>query len=74
MFKVNAKKIRALMFAQKINISELASKAKLQNSSVSRLMTDGATANAQTIGKLAAALDVDGENLILKGDDFNEKV
>lgn len=66
MFKVNAKKIRALMFAQKVNISELANKAKLQNSSVSRLMTDGATANAQTIGKLADAFNCDGEELILK--------
>lgn len=66
MFKVNAKKIRALMFAQKINISELASKAKLQNASISRLMTDGATANAQTIGKLADAFNCDGEELILK--------
>ena len=66
MFEVNAKKIRALMFAQKVNISELASKAKLQNASVSRLMTDGATANAQTIGKLADALNCDGEELILK--------
>ena len=68
MFKVDAKKIRSLMFAQKINISELATKAKLQNASVSRLMTDGATANAATIGKISAALGCDGEELILKGD------
>lgn len=66
MFKVDAKKIRGLMFAQKINISELAQKAKLQMVSVSRLMTDGATATTKTIGKLSAALNVDGEELILK--------
>ena len=66
MFKVNAKKIRALMFAQKVNISELANKAKLQNSSVSKLIADGATANAKTIGKLADAFNCDGEELILK--------
>ena len=66
MFKVNAKKIRSLMFSQKINISTLAEKAELQKSSVSRLITDGATANAQTIGKLSDALNCDGEELILK--------
>ena len=66
MFKVDAKKIRSLMFAQKINISELATKAKLQAGSVSRLMTDGATATAKTIGKIADALNCNGEELILK--------
>lgn len=54
------------MFAQKLNISALAEKAELQKSSVSRLITDGATANAQTIGKLSNALNCDGEELILK--------
>lgn len=66
MFRVDAKKIRGLMFSQKINISELAQKAKLQMSSVSRLMTDGATATAKTVGKIADALNCDGEELILK--------
>lgn len=66
MFKVNAKKIRGLMFSQQLNISELAAKANLKNASVSRLMTDGATANAATIGKISAALGCDGEELILK--------
>ena len=54
------------MFSQKINISELAAKAKLQAVSVSRLMTDGATATAKTVGKIADALNCDGEELILK--------
>ena len=66
MFRVDAKKSRGLMFSQKINISELAQKAKLQMSSVSRLMTDGATATAKTVGKIADALNCDGEELILK--------
>ena len=66
MFKVDSRKIRSLMFAQKLNISALAEKAELQKSSVSRLITDGATANAQTIGKLSDALNCDGEELILK--------
>lgn len=66
MFKVNAKKIRGLMFSQQLNISELAAKANLKNATVSRLMTDGATANAATIGKISAALGCDGEELILK--------
>ena len=68
MFNINAKKIRALMFSQQLNISELAKKSNLQNASISRLMTDGATANAATIGKLAAALNCDGEELILNGE------
>ena len=67
MFSVDAKKIRELMFSQQLTIAALAKKANLQNSSVSRLMTDGSFANAMTIGKLAAALNCDGEELILKG-------
>ena len=65
MFKVNAKKIRSLMFSQKINISTLAEKAELQKSSVSRLITDGATANAQTIGKLSDARRTNFEGVII---------
>lgn len=56
MFQVNAKKIRALLFSQKMNISELAKKANLQNASVSRLITDGATANARRLAKLPTRL------------------
>ena len=65
MSNINAKKIRALMFSQQLNISELAKKSNLQNASISRLMTDGATANAATIGKISAALGCDGEELII---------
>ena len=69
MFNVNAKKIRSLMFAQQITNSKLARKANLQNASISRLTRDGATANAATIGKIAAALGIDGEKLILEKED-----
>ena len=62
MFSIDSQKLRELMFERKVNISGLATKAK--PATVARLIKNGAVANAETIGKLADALNCDGEELL----------
>lgn len=66
MFEVDVSALRRMIFAKKFSASKVAKLAGLTVKTVAKLFKDGATANAQTIGKLAAALDCDGETLILK--------
>lgn len=66
MFRINAKKIRQLMFAQQLSLTKLAKLAHLQKNSVARLFKDGAKVKTETVGKIAAALGVDGEEIILE--------
>ena len=65
MFQVDSKKIRDSMFKKKLNIATLAKLAKLTEKTVASLL-NGSKANAMTIGKLADALDCNGEDLLLK--------
>lgn len=65
MFQLDTVKLRGLIFEKKISASKLAETANLTVKTVSKIIKGG-RANAMTIGKLAAALSVDGEQLILK--------
>ena len=65
MFQVDSKKIRDSMFKKKLNIATLAKLAKLTEKTVASLL-NGSKANAATIGKIADALDCNGEDLLLK--------
>ena len=65
MFELNAAEIRRLMFAAKLNTLDLAEKAGISNSTVSKVIRDGAKVKFFVIGKIADALNVDGNTLIL---------
>lgn len=65
MFEIDCLTIRKMIFAKKFSAAKLAEKAGLTKKTVAKIIKGG-RANAMTIGKLAAALDTDGETLILK--------
>lgn len=66
MFELNYKAIRRIMVEKGLTISDLSLSAPLTQTTVARLMRDGARANARTTGKLAAALGVDPKEIILE--------
>lgn len=67
MFKVDASKIRTLMFERGISgVYELARKAQINGVTAAKVLKDGATAKAKTIAALARCFGVNGEELILK--------
>ena len=63
MFQLNTVKLRALLFDKKISAAKLAETANLTAKTVSKIIKGG-RANAMTIGKLADALNCDGEELL----------
>lgn len=65
MFKVDSRRLSALMLRKCLTIRELSRKAKLSEMTTAKFLR-GARANGRTLGKLAAALNVDAEELILK--------
>ena len=67
MYEVDAEKLRQLIMKNGLNISDVAKKAGVQNATIKKLLDGGAVALLSTIGKIAGALNVDGDNLILKG-------
>ena len=64
MFQVDSIKLRDLMFARKINIAGLARSAKITEKTVANLL-NGSKANAKTVGKISAALNCEGKDLIV---------
>lgn len=66
MFRVDASKIRSLMFAKGIGIYELARQAQINATTTAKTLKDGAKVSAKTIAALSKFFDVDGEQLILK--------
>ena len=65
MFEVNPAKVKSLMFEQNMTIRALSQKAGLAELTTAKILR-GSQSNARTIGKLAAALGVKGEELILE--------
>lgn len=66
MFELDEKKIRGLMIEHELTIRALARKARITEVTASRLSRKGARATARTLGKIAKAFGVNGEELILK--------
>ena len=67
MFKVNATKIRSLLFERGLTLKEFAQMAGVNGSTVRKATTDGETLNAKSLSALAKFLGVNGEELIQKG-------
>ena len=66
MFKVNSKFIREFIFQRGLSLKEFAEQAGLNQFTAGKIVRDGATVTAKTIGVLARFFNVDGEKLILK--------
>lgn len=66
MYKINEKTLRRLMIQQKLNASDLARMSGLRVLTVSKLLKGGQVALLSTVGKIADALHIDGEELILE--------
>lgn len=66
MIVIDGKKIQQLMFAKKICGRDLAALAQITPTTASKLIRGKTNPNPKTIGKLASALGVRGEDLILK--------
>ena len=65
MFEIDAAEIRRLMFATKLNTVELEKKAGISRATAAKVIRDGAKVKFFVIGKIADALNVDGNTLIL---------
>ena len=57
-----------LMISRQMTARDVARAAQLTETTTQRLTKPGAKANARTVGKLAIALGVDGDELILQND------
>ena len=66
MFELDTKKIASLMFEKKLTVREVSAQAQLSPTTTSKLIHGKNYSNAKTVGKLAQALGVKGEELILK--------
>lgn len=67
LFKVDASKIRTLMFERDINgVYALARLAQINAFTAAKVLKDGASASAKTIGALAKFFGCNGNDLILK--------
>ena len=65
MFELDTAKIKSLLFARGLTLRGLAQAAKLTETTAAKVV-QGSKANARTISKLAAALGVKGEDLIME--------
>ncbi len=65
MFKLDERKIRNLMFTLQLSGRALAKKAGLTPKTLGNLIRGKAKANARSVGKLAQALGVNGEEIII---------
>ena len=66
MFEVDTRKIASLMFDRQLTVRSVSTIARLTPTTTSKIIRGKVTPNAKTIGKLAQALGVKGEDLILK--------
>lgn len=65
MFKVNATRIRGLMFERGLSIEEFAKSAQINGLTARRAIQDGSTLSAKSISTLARFFGVDGNELIV---------
>lgn len=66
MFKVDASRIRALVFDRELTITEFAKAAKINRITAAKVLRDGTTVNGKTIATLAGFFGVNGNELIEK--------
>ena len=66
MFELNATEIRRQMFAAIFTSLDLAKSAGVSKGTAAKVLRDGAKATFAVIGKIANALNVDGNTLILR--------
>lgn len=63
---ISSQKLKNAMIRKCIGVSALARAAKVQTKIISRFLKVDSSIRLSTLGKISAALDVDGEELILK--------
>ena len=68
MFKVDASRIRALVFDRELTITEFAKAAKINRITAAKVLRDGTTVNGKTIVALAKFFGVTGNEIIVKED------
>lgn len=66
MFRINASRIRTLMFERKLSVTGLAKATNLNPFTARKIVKDGATVTGKVVGVLAKFFGVDGNNLILR--------
>lgn len=64
--KLNAEKLRVLMAQNKLTLSAMVSKAKISRSTMWQILNRKRKPNTETVGKIAAALDVSPADIIEK--------
>ena len=67
MFRINAKFVRDFLFKRGLSLREFATAAQINALTAAKITRDGATVTAKILAKLAAFLNVDGDELTLKG-------
>lgn len=65
MLEVNSARIRSLLLERSMSIRDLAKAAKLTEVTTAKALR-GAKANIKTVGKLATALGVRGEEILME--------
>lgn len=65
MFELDSSAIRSLLIERRMTIRELAQRADITETTAARLTREGSKSNAKTLGKVATALGVGGNELIL---------
>lgn len=66
MFKIDSDFVRRMIFERGLSLRQFAAQSGLNGLTVAKIVKDGATASAQTIGVLARFFNVDGNSLIRK--------
>lgn len=65
MFRINASRIRQLMFERKLSVTGLAKATNLNPFTARKIVTDGVTATGKVVGVIAEFFGVDGNEIIL---------
>ncbi|MBQ3444335.1 MAG: helix-turn-helix transcriptional regulator [Selenomonadaceae bacterium] len=66
MYELDTRKIASLMFDRQLTVRSVSTIARLTPTTTSKIIRGKVTPNAKTIGKLAQALGVKGEELLKK--------
>lgn len=66
MFRINASRIRQLMFERKLTVTGFAKATNLNPFTARKIVKDGVTATGKVVGVIAEFFGVDGNELILR--------
>lgn len=69
MFRIDATRVRTLMFERELTITGLARATNLNALTARKIVTDGATVTGKVVGRLAKFFGVSGEVLLDKRKD-----